>query len=204
MLTITTTRNLDALRQRAAQAETALTDTNRRLETLLEQPHRTCQEPPATRTDLAAARDGLAAALQLADEAMAREARTKRVCDLMVKDASSQLAARDRTIAELRAELEQARTGQPVEPELPDHTVLRFRTRAGGLAVVIGKPGTGYTNAEYSWRCLACGDGNSCDYDDHLVDRMRRMANKHAGECWAVPATTDGTTKKKKKKEESR
>ncbi|MEU3564150.1 hypothetical protein [Kitasatospora sp. NPDC006786] len=57
---------------------------------------------------------------------------------------------------------------------------------------MIGTPGTDRRIAEYSWRCLACGDDSGFD-TDHLVDRMRHLANRHAGECRALPAATGDT-----------
>ncbi|MER8103869.1 hypothetical protein [Kitasatospora sp. NPDC094016] len=189
MLTITTTRKLDALRQRAAQAETALTDTTHQLETLLEQRRETGQERPDTGNDPAAVRDELEAAQRLADEAMASEARTKSVCNLVVKDASAQLAARDAAIAELRAELEQARAGQPAEPELPEHTVLQFRTLGGGLVALISRPDEDRIDDAriYGYQCLTCG--GEADGAWRMEDG-RRWANEHAAVCRAIPAGT--------------
>lgn len=200
MLTITTTGTLDALRRRADQAETDVADANRQLEELQQQ-REMGQDQPDAPTELAALRDELAAARWLADEALASEARTKSVCDVMVKDASAQLAARDRTIAELRAELEHARTTwSAAEPELPKHTVLRFRTVGGGLAVVTGEPTTYYCEPldkpverpSYAWQCLTCAD-SSGGYTTWDRDDMRRRANEHAAECRAIPAAATRT-----------
>ncbi|GAA2815125.1 hypothetical protein GCM10010441_44690 [Kitasatospora paracochleata] len=185
MLTITTTARLDALRQRADQAETARADTNRRLEELLEQRHVTGQERLDTRNEAAAVRDELEAAKQLAREVMASETRTRSVCDFMMRDASAGLAARDRTIAELRAELDRA-LGQPAEPELPEHTVLQFRTIGGGLVALIAAPDEDRYDRDpvYGYQCLTCGGEVSGAF---RVEDGRRWANEHAAVCRAIP-----------------
>lgn len=81
-----------------------------RLEELQEEHHGCGPVLRAARTDLKTA---LADSGQtLAAEAIASEARTRSVCDFLVKNAATQLADRDRTITALRAELEQDRTGR--------------------------------------------------------------------------------------------
>ncbi|WP_327071892.1 hypothetical protein [Kitasatospora sp. NBC_01302] len=214
MLTITITSKLDQLRHRAAQAdtaETALTDTNRRLEQLLEQRREASQELLDMRNDRTAVQDKLEAAQKLADEAKASEARLRRSEQLMRQGVDSLLATRDRTIAELRADLERARnTRSAAESELPEHTVLQFRTVGGGLAVVTGEPTTYYSDRycepldepvdghRYAWQCLTCGD-DSGGYTTWDRDDMRRRANEHAAGCRAIPAGTGDTTTKKEK-----
>ncbi|MFD9685163.1 hypothetical protein ACFWXO_05305 [Kitasatospora sp. NPDC059088] len=181
MLTITTTARIDRLRQRAEEAETALGDTARQLGTEQEERAARDLELQAVRADLNAALD--ASGQTLAKEAMASAARARSACDVVVKGASAQLAARDRTIAELRAELEQVRARPSTAA--PEHTVLTFLTALGGLVALIGKPATEYSDREFTWRCLACGD-RSFDADS-FGERSRRLANAHAGQCRAVP-----------------
>lgn len=185
MLTITTTARLDQLRHRATQAEasltdTALTDTARRL-------GETRAELLAARTDLATLRGELAAVQQLARQASAGEARARALEQLLLRDAGSQVADRDRTIADLRAELEQTRAGQPAGPELPEHTVARFLTLGGGLVALLAVPDEDRYDSHpvYGYECLACG--GQADGAYRIADG-RRWANEHASTCRALPA----------------
>ncbi|KOV10737.1 hypothetical protein ADK60_37540 [Streptomyces sp. XY431] len=191
MLTITTTARLGALRQRADQADTALTDTARQLKELREEHH-------GCGPELAAARAGLEATPAESGQALVAEAKaSEAVTRLLLKDASARIADRDRTITDLRAALEQARTGQPAEPELPEHTMLRFRTVGGGTTVVTGEPRTYWSHCQdktvhghdYAWKCVTCGDDSS-SYTSHDLADMRRRANEHAAVCRAIPAGT--------------
>ncbi|MFF7459112.1 hypothetical protein [Kitasatospora sp. NPDC008115] len=188
MLTVTTTGQIAAWRGRVEQAEADLATATDQLADLMDQQRDPDEQLLAALSDLATTRDALARAEQTAAEAMADEARTKSVCDVMVKDAAAQLAARERTIVRLRADLEQALARKSAEPELPEHTVLRFLAVGGGLVVVTVE------DRSYAWRCLACGD-DSGHYSTR--DDMRRRANDHAAGCRAIPARSGDTTKTK-------
>ncbi|GLW73687.1 hypothetical protein Kpho02_59850 [Kitasatospora phosalacinea] len=187
MLTITTTRTLAALRQRAKQAEGDLADATRQLEEF-QQRSETGQDQPQLPAYVAALREELEAAHQLADEAMASEARTKSASEVMRLDATKRLAAQQRTIAELRAELEQACAAGPAGPELPEHTALAFRTLGGSLVALIAQPDDNSVSGRlnYSHRCLGCGD--EAVVGTHHADNARRRANEHAAECRAIPS----------------
>ncbi|MCX4690731.1 hypothetical protein OG401_41665 [Kitasatospora purpeofusca] len=104
-----------------------------------------------------------------------------------------------RQLEELRDALEQARTGRPVEPELPEGALsegalLVFRTELGGLVVVTKDP-TYDPDHGYAWQCLACGDSSST-YRSWALGDTRAGANAHAAECRAVPAGTAAAKKK--------
>ncbi len=203
MLTIIRSSALERLRAMAAQADTAqsgeadtrttppaaaesgaagtaLTDTARRL-------GETRAELLAARTDLAALRGELAAVQQLARQASAGEARARALEQLLLRDAGSQVADRDRTIADLRAALEQTRTQAPAVAGLPEHTVARFLTLGGGLVVLLAVPDEDRYDSQpvYGYECLACGGQAAGAY--RIADG-RRWANEHAAECRALPA----------------
>ncbi|MEV7122127.1 hypothetical protein, partial [Kitasatospora griseola] len=187
---------------RASQSEDKLTDLAVQLETdadahrktadaLTGQVDRLHQEAAQRRRDLAAVRELLerAQAVQAA-QGSADLAQL----DLLREEARVQLAARDELITGLRTELEKTKADEQV----PEHTVLKFRTAVGGLVVVTGEPDGCRDEAEsddrrcyhdYTWQCLAC-EQRSESYT-YGLEPARRQANLHAGECRAeTPART--------------
>ncbi|GAA2121485.1 hypothetical protein GCM10009759_71250 [Kitasatospora saccharophila] len=189
MITITTTRSLAALRQRAEQAEGNLADTTRRLEKLLQQRPETGQDQPQMPADLAALRAELEIARRQAAEARASEARTRTVCDSKVEGAYLRAAQKEQTIAELRAELERTHVGAPAGPELPKRTVMTFLNLGGGLVALFARSDSDYPSADHGYLCLACGLEPT---ESHSRDVVRRWANSHAAECRAVPIGSAG------------
>ncbi|MFJ9447150.1 hypothetical protein ACIRRH_35670 [Kitasatospora sp. NPDC101235] len=184
-MTITTTARIAALRQRAVQAETAQAETAHRLEEALE-------EQRIRDLELLTVRADLKTALAKPERTLVAEAKaSEAVTRLLMKEASAQLAARDRTIAELRAELEQARAGRPADPALPEHAVLAFRTLGGGLVALMAVPDEDSYDRRpsYGYACLTCGDEATGPSGWRTA---AGGANEHAGECRAIPAgTTD-------------
>ncbi|MFC8454218.1 hypothetical protein [Kitasatospora sp. NPDC057223] len=174
------TRTAPPAAAESGAADTALTDTARRL-------GETRAELLAARTDLATLRGELAAAQQLARQASAGEARARALEQLLLRDAGAQAADRDRTIAGLRAELEQTRAVQLAAVGLPEHTVARFLTLGGGLVALLAVPDEDRYESPpvYGYECLTCGHQASGAY--RIADG-RRWANEHASTCRALPA----------------
>ncbi|MFF2630868.1 hypothetical protein ACFVUN_34535 [Kitasatospora griseola] len=169
MFKLITAGALADLVQRAETAETSLADANRKLADL------------TARQELALEREGEAAELR-------KELAAVNVC-LRQRDADGEsfrletnmlLAACDRTIAELGAELKLVRADRPAGPELPERTVLTFRTVGGGLVALIATSGP----CNYGYQCLTCGDEAGGAYS---MENARRWANEHAAECRAIP-----------------
>ncbi|MFI8085850.1 hypothetical protein ACIF6L_34300 [Kitasatospora sp. NPDC086009] len=124
MLTITTTRRLDALRHRADQAETALTDHARRLEISEDKRRRLASNLVSALSDLTAVRAELTAARGTADELRSGAGLHREELAEAGAGAQRLLATHERTVAALLAELERARAekhaagcrGVPAEP----------------------------------------------------------------------------------------
>ncbi|MER5353423.1 hypothetical protein ABT093_24195 [Kitasatospora sp. NPDC002551] len=206
MIIVTTSGRIAALRSRGDEAAAALASATQQLEDVLNQQRdpdeqllTALSDLATARDDLATARDDLASAERTAAEAIASQTASHSMQKLLLRDAQSRIDAGDRTIAELRAELERARAAEPAAPEpveLPEHTVLRFRTVGGGLVVVTGVSDEHRADdgRSYAWQCITCGDGGG-----HLVwfrDGARRLANDHAGACRAIPTGTAGEAAK--------
>ncbi|MFE2174393.1 hypothetical protein [Kitasatospora sp. NPDC059462] len=191
MIALTTCGRIAALHSRADAAEAALADVTQQLESVLQQ-HDPDEQLLTAVSDLATMRDDLACAERTAAEAIASQAASHSLQLLLLREAQSRIDARDRTIAELRAELERARAG---ESAVPERTVLRFRTVGGGLVVVTRAPDKTRVGDSYAWQCITCGDGGG-----HLTwfrDDARRLANDHAAACRALPAGSGGIAKTK-------
>ncbi|MFJ2191591.1 hypothetical protein ACIOJE_27280 [Kitasatospora sp. NPDC087861] len=182
MLTIARTTELAKLREQAAQAKDA------------------AARESSARRELAKLGEQLRVALvekkQAEAETARAEAEARAVLERVQADQVGVCAGLRCTIAELRAELQQLRSAQPtVREELPEHTVLRFRTVGGGTTVVTGKPSTYWSYCQdknvhghdYAWKCVTCGDDSS-SYTSHDLADMRRRSNEHAASCRAIPA----------------
>ncbi|WP_380286558.1 hypothetical protein [Kitasatospora purpeofusca] len=190
MIIVTTSGRIAALRSRGDEAVAALASATQQLEDVLHQQRDPDEQLLTAFSDLATARDDLASAERTAAEAIASQTASHSMQKLLLREAQSQTDARDRTIAELRAELERARAAESAasEPaELPEHTVLRFRTVGGGLVVVTGTPDKNPADDSYGWQCVTCGDGGG--HRTWFRDRARRLANDHAAACRAMAGT---------------
>ncbi|GAA2154349.1 hypothetical protein GCM10009760_53190 [Kitasatospora kazusensis] len=188
MLTITTTRRIEALRHRADQAETALTDTARRLEISEDAQRLRGFDLLSVQGDLTTVRAELTALRGTADELRSAAGLHREELTEARQVAQRLLATHERTVAALLGELERVRAGRPAaDPELPEHTVLQFRTALGGVVVVTRQVAVRDHDRGYSWQCLAC-DGSNSKYRSWGLDDMRDEANRHAAECRAIPA----------------
>ncbi|MGK4586179.1 hypothetical protein [Kitasatospora sp. HPMI-4] len=183
MLTITTTGRIAQLRDRALQAETALAAPNLQLEDAREELRTRDLESHSARADLQTAQSDSGQSL------VAKTKASEAVTRLLLKDASERLADQNRTITELRAELEQARASQPADPALPEHAVMAFRTLGGGLVTLLAVPDEDRYDRHpiYGYQCLTCGDEASGAF---RMKDGRRWANEHAAVCRAIPTGT--------------
>lgn len=77
-------------------------------------------------------------------------------------------------------------------PQTETTVVMRFATAGGAIVFLtrheVPRPAPGNDTHDCSWKCSGCLQGSGTDqYNLHSMGYARDEANRHAGQCRAMP-----------------